>query len=302
MLSSRDVSDREASRWGASRVELLGIPIDPVTPEVLLTRVSETAEASDRARLFFCLNVNYVNLAQGDPEVLKCFRGADTVYADGMGVVWGARLLGYSLPAKITVTDFVDPLCAKAVERGYSVFLLGGRPFSVEESGRRLTARYPGLQIVGMHHGFFTQYDEASLVKTIRNAAPKILLVGLGAPRQERWLMHYRTALPPCAALTCGALFDFVWGGLPRAPRWLTEHGLEWVWRLRIEPRRLWRRYLVGNPVFLFRVLRTRWHRGVGGNGEWGASYLVGCGGVERVAGGWRTGGGGSERTGGRFS
>ena len=252
------MDERQGSRGRAARIELLGIPVDPLTPQNLLEKVSYAAEASDRARLLFCLNVNYVNLAQGDPQLLKCFQGADTVYADGMGILWGARMLGHCLPAKITVTDFIDLLGARAAQRGYGLFFLGGEPGRAEEAGHRLAVRYPGLRIVGIHHGFFAPQDEPRLVDSIRKAAPQILLVGLGAPHQEQWLTRNRAVLPPCAGLTCGALFDFVSGHLPRGPQWLTDHGLEWAWRLVIEPRRLWRRYLLGNPIFLIRVWRSR--------------------------------------------
>lgn len=239
-------------------VDILGIPVDPLTSVELLERVVRAVEVADRARLFFCLNVNYANLAQSDAALLDAFRQADTVYADSMGILIGARILGRRLPAKLTTTDFVEPLAAVAARRGFSVFFLGGAPGRAEEAAARLAARHPGLRVCGTHDGFFTPSDSTEVVKAIWGARPDILLVGLGAGLQECWLTRHRSDLPPCAALTCGALFDFVSGWVRRAPPLLTDHGLEWVWRLALEPRRLWRRYVLGNPRFLASVLRSR--------------------------------------------
>jgi N-acetylglucosaminyldiphosphoundecaprenol N-acetyl-beta-D-mannosaminyltransferase len=142
------------------------------------------------------------------------------------------------------------------------VYLLGARPGVAQEAARRLQARYPDLEIVGVHHGFFDHaagsLENEAVVREINDARPDILLVGMGMPLQEYWLMENQDRLQGGVVLTGGAVFDYVSGGLRRGPRALTHSGFEWLARLLVEPRRLWRRYLIGNPLFLLRVLRQR--------------------------------------------
>ena len=127
-----------------------------------------------------------------------------------------------------------------------------------QAAARKLKQRYPGLNVVGVHHGYFDRSENEAVVQKINAAAPDILLVGLGMPLQEYWLMENRHRLDASVALTGGAAFDYVSGRLRRGPRLLVSSGFEWLARLLIDPRRLWRRYLVGNPLFLLRVVRQR--------------------------------------------
>jgi N-acetylglucosaminyldiphosphoundecaprenol N-acetyl-beta-D-mannosaminyltransferase len=173
-----------------------------------------------------------------------------------------ARLLGRRIPERITYADWAWRLAAFAEAEGFSVYLLGARPGVAQEAARRLQARYPDLEIVGVHHGFFDHaagsLENEAVVREINDARPDILLVGMGMPLQEYWLMENQDRLQGGVVLTGGAVFDYVSGGLRRGPRALTHSGFEWLARLLVEPRRLWRRYLIGNPLFLLRVLRQR--------------------------------------------
>jgi N-acetylglucosaminyldiphosphoundecaprenol N-acetyl-beta-D-mannosaminyltransferase len=149
-----------------------------------------------------------------------------------------------------------------AQAQGLSLFLLGAKPGVADQAAERLRQQFPDLRIVGRHHGYFDKTpghpDNVTVLQQIDTARPDILIVGFGMPTQEQWLKDNWGQLNVKVALTGGAVFDYVSKNLARGPRWMTDHGLEWLARLLIEPRRLWRRYLIGNPVFLWRVLMQR--------------------------------------------
>ena len=235
--------------------------MDPVTVEGLQEEVGRLIRAGERG-LVLNANANCLNLCYEDPELRAFLNGADVVFCDGAGVMLAARLLGGRIPERVTYADWAWRLAAFAEAQGFSMYLLGARPGVAREAARRLKARYPDLDIVGVRHGFFDHSADSpgneAVVREINDARPDILLVGLGMPLQEYWLMENRDGLNVGAALTGGAVFDYVSGRLRRGPRVLTESGFEWLARLLVEPRRLWRRYLIGNPLFLLRVLGQR--------------------------------------------
>jgi N-acetylglucosaminyldiphosphoundecaprenol N-acetyl-beta-D-mannosaminyltransferase len=187
---------------------------------------------------------------------------AEIVFCDGAGVVLGARILGNHIPQRITYADWTWQLAEFAEPRGFTLFFLGARPGVADKAAANLKARYPDLRIVGTHHGYFDKTpgsaENEAVIEQINTVRPNILIVGFGMPLQERWLMENWDRIDANVALTGGAVFDYVSGELQRAPRWMTDNGLEWLGRLLIEPRRLWRRYLIGNPLFLWRVLKQR--------------------------------------------
>jgi N-acetylglucosaminyldiphosphoundecaprenol N-acetyl-beta-D-mannosaminyltransferase len=243
------------------RVDVLGVGVDPVTVEGLHREVGRLIRNEHRGSVLN-VNVHCLNLCYDDPELRGFLNGADIVFCDGAGVMLAARLLGRRIPERITYADWAWRLAAFTEAEGFSVYLLGARSGVAQEAARRLQARYPDLQIVGVRHGFFDHAagspENEAVVKVINGLRPDILLVGMGMPLQEYWLMENRNRLEVGVVLTGGAVFDYVSGGLRRGPRVLTDSGFEWLARLLIEPRRLWRRYLIGNFLFLLRVLRQR--------------------------------------------
>ncbi|HEX2729675.1 MAG TPA: WecB/TagA/CpsF family glycosyltransferase [Rubrobacteraceae bacterium] len=248
----------------AERVDVLGVGVDPLTVEELETEVRRLARGAERA-VVLNVNAHCLNLAYRDASLRDYFDRADVVFCDGFGVKLAAWLLGCWIPARITYADWMWRLAALAAREGFSVYFLGARPGVARRAADRLVARYPGLVVSGAHHGYFdhrtgTPENEA-IVEGINAAVPDILVVGFGMPLQERWLMENRHRLNAKVALTGGAAFDYVAGNLRRGPRLLTDNGLEWLTRLLIEPRRLWRRYLIGNPLLLARVLRQRFSK-----------------------------------------
>ncbi|CAA9442484.1 MAG: N-acetylmannosaminyltransferase [uncultured Rubrobacteraceae bacterium] len=242
------------------RVEVLGVGVDPATVDGLHAEIRRLVRR--RGGVVLNANAHCLNLCYRDPALRRFFGAADLVFCDGAGVKLAARMLGGRLPERITYADWLPRLADFAEEEGLSLFFLGARPGVAERAAKRLRATRPALKVVGVRHGYFDRDADGAengvVVAEINAARPDVLLLGLGMPLQERWLMENRRRLDVGVALTGGAVFDYASGGLRRGPRLLTDNGLEWLARLLVEPRRLWRRYLLGNPLFLLRVLRQR--------------------------------------------
>jgi N-acetylglucosaminyldiphosphoundecaprenol N-acetyl-beta-D-mannosaminyltransferase len=245
----------------AGRVVVLGVGVDPLTVEDLHAEIGRLVRGGGRG-LVLNVNAHCLNLCYEDPALRAFFNGAEVVFCDGAGVMLGARILGGRIPARITYADWAWRLAAFAAAERFSLFFLGARPGVAREAARRLRERYPGLKIAGSRHGYFDHSagspESEAVVEEINAAAPDILLVGLGMPLQEYWLMENGRKLDAGVTLTGGAVFDYVSGRLRRGPRFLTSGGFEWLARLLVEPGRLWRRYLIGNPLFLLRVVKQR--------------------------------------------
>ena len=238
--------------------------MDRITVEGLHAELARLVRR--RGGIVLNANAHCLNLCHEDEGLRRFFAAADVVFCDGVGVRLAARMLGDELPERITYADWLPRLAALAEERGFSLFFLGARPGVAREAARRLEASHPGLKIAGVRHGYFDHRagspENGAVVAEVNAARPDVLLVGLGMPLQERWLMENRRRLDVGVALTGGAVFDYASGRLRRGPCLLTDNGLEWLARLIVEPRRLWRRYLLGNPLFLARVLAQRWREG----------------------------------------
>jgi N-acetylglucosaminyldiphosphoundecaprenol N-acetyl-beta-D-mannosaminyltransferase len=244
------------------RVNVLGVDVDPVTVAELHANILDFVRGEGHA-LILHANVYGLNLCYRDPELRSFFNeAASLVFCDGAGIMLAARMLGERIPERITYADWAWQLAAFAEREGLSLFLLGARPGVAESAVARLKEQYPNLKIAGVHHGYFDQTAGASeneaVLAEINAARADVLLVGFGMPLQERWLMRNWSRIDARVALTGGAVFDYVSGELKRGPRILTDNGFEWLARLLIEPGRLWRRYVIGNPLFLLRVLRQR--------------------------------------------
>lgn len=243
------------------RIDVLGVGVDPLTVEGLQAEIERLVREDARA-LVLNVNAHCLNLCYEDAALRDFFNRAEVVFCDGAGVALAARVLGRRIPARITYADWAWSLAAFAASEGLSLYLLGAGPGVAGEAAQRLRERHPGLEISGFHHGFFDHRagspENEAVLREVNAAKPDILLVGLGMPLQERWLMENRDRLEARVALTGGAVFDYVSGRLRRGLRLLTDNGFEWLARLLVEPRRLWRRYLIGNPLFISRVLRQR--------------------------------------------
>jgi N-acetylglucosaminyldiphosphoundecaprenol N-acetyl-beta-D-mannosaminyltransferase len=238
--------------------DVLGVRVDALPLPGLVEQTIRTAQVSERRTVLYA-NVHVLNTACGDPELRAILNAADLVYCDGAGVALGARLLGYRLPGRMTGADWIEPLCAACAETGTALYFLGGRPGVAARAAELLQGRYPGLCVAGSHHGYLADPAVCTdAIAAVNAASPHILLVGMGTPTQEKWIAAHRARLEVAVVWAVGALFDFVAGAQPRGPRWMLDNGLEWLYRFYSDPRRLWRRYVVGNPLFLARVLAQR--------------------------------------------
>ncbi|MCI0398618.1 MAG: WecB/TagA/CpsF family glycosyltransferase [Chloroflexi bacterium] len=247
----------------ANQINILGVRVHALTVALLHQQIDDEIR-NGRHSLVLNVNVHCLNLAYELAWLRRLLNNARVVFCDGAGVRLGARILGYHLPQRITYADWIWQLADFCAERGHTLFLLGARPGVVQRAVERLEQRYPRLEIVGVQDGYFNKEREDSenkaVVEEINRLQPDILIVGFGMPLQERWLMENWERLDVHVALTGGAVFDYISGELRRPSSWMTNHGLEWLGRLVIEPRRLWRRYIVGNPRFLWRVLKERFN------------------------------------------
>lgn len=242
-------------------VHLLGVRIHLLSIDDLFSYISRVIRSQNRA-LITNVNVYAMNLSYNLPWFRAFLNSADIVFCDGAGVILGARILGYPSSQRITYADWMWQLAEFAESRDFTFFFLGARPGIADKAAKRLKEHFPNLRIVGIHHGYFDKTpgspENEAVIQKINAVKPNILIVGFGMPLQERWLMENWERIEANVALTGGAVFDYISGELRRAPRWMTDHGLEWLGRLIIEPRRLWKRYLIGNPLFIWRVLKQR--------------------------------------------
>jgi N-acetylglucosaminyldiphosphoundecaprenol N-acetyl-beta-D-mannosaminyltransferase len=239
------------------RSRIFDIPVDLGQPAELIRRITGWVGSGRPARRVMYLNAHVLNQSRANPALREALEQADLVYCDGYGVRLAAKALDAEIPHRMTGADWIYGLAALCELGGQSVYLLGAEPGVTAEAARRLDRWYPRLRIAGTHHGYFdigSAHDDR-VVEDINARKPDIVLVGMGTPKQELWVAHNAAHLETDVVWTVGALFDYVSGRVPRAPRWLADNGLEWIFRLAIEPQRMWRRYLLGNPVFISRVM-----------------------------------------------
>ncbi|WP_281412014.1 WecB/TagA/CpsF family glycosyltransferase [Motiliproteus sediminis] len=185
-----------------------------------------------------------------DSRLDESVRECDIVNIDGMGVVWGARLLGYEVPERVAGVDLFHKLVAMSAERGFPVFLLGAKPEVIEETTRRVERMYPNIKIAGFHHGYFWD-DEKAVVDKIRESGARLLFVAITSPKKENFINQWKNQIGVDFVMGVGGTFDVVAGKVRRAPAWMQRSGLEWLYRVYQEPRRMWKRYLITNFLFL---------------------------------------------------
>jgi N-acetylglucosaminyldiphosphoundecaprenol N-acetyl-beta-D-mannosaminyltransferase len=247
----------------ATPFRLLSVRIDDIARVDLEREILDAAEKQKRL-LFAYLNIHAINKASADRRLSAIIDSAARAYCDGEGVRLGARILGRNIPPRIVLTYWGWELCSACASRGLSVFLLGASEESSVRAAQELQRRIPGLRVAGRHHGYFAKSgpENEQVVEMINEARPDLIFVGFGLPLQEYWIEENMERLSAGAILTCGSMIDYMSGFRSVAPAWMARNGLEWLFRLIQEPRRLWRRYLIGNPLFLARVLSERLLKG----------------------------------------
>ncbi len=204
-------------------------------------------------------NIHSFNVAYENPVMQAFLNSAEAVRCDGHGVKLGARLLGIKIMNRTTWADWWNLLGEFCQDHDLSMFFLGARPGIAESAGKVIQSQFNRLRIAGMHHGYFEKqgYESEAAVELINNSHPDILIVGMGMPLQETWLNRYREKINVPVVLTGGACLDYLSGAVTRCPPWMSRNGLEWFYRFLLEPRRMFRRYVIGNPLFFFRIIRA---------------------------------------------
>jgi N-acetylglucosaminyldiphosphoundecaprenol N-acetyl-beta-D-mannosaminyltransferase len=251
-----------------NKIRIFEINIDSFSLAIFLEKVKKIL-AGDKQEIISYVNIHALCLSSKNPRLINFFRSSEIVFCDGFGVRVAARILGYPPPERYTPPDFIDYLADICVEQGYSIFFLGAKPGVSELAAETLKAAHPKLLIAGTAHGYFNKMKECEenqqVIDIINQACPDILFVGFGMPSQEYWIEENRINLNVKVLMPVGALIDYVAQQVRRAPKWMTDHGLEWLGRLIIEPQRLWKRYLFEIPRFFYLVFReaytNKYHR-----------------------------------------
>lgn len=240
---------------------IFGLNINNVTMDDaidLLLPKQKTGQPSDRCKTACFVNVNSVNQCASNPRLQASINASDYCFADGSGIRLAAKHLNINIADNINGTDMLPILCQRLQAEDKSLYLLGASPGIANKTAQRLQKNFPKLRIVGVRHGFFSQQQNQQEIDLINQANADLLLVALGSPHQEHWLQQNAPQLNCSTAIAVGGLFDFFAGKFSRAPLWMRELGLEWVWRLYQDPATKFNRYVIGNPIFLYRTYFTQ--------------------------------------------
>ena len=244
------------------RINICGVEIDQYNFDEVLEQIVNHVVAGKDPAYVVTPNAMHILSLQTDAPFREIYRQAFLVVPDGVSLLWSAKFLNTPLNGRVNGTDLFEQLCAVAAKKGLKVFLLGGREGAADTAKEILEARHPDLKIVGTHcppYGFESQSAELALINAkIKATKPDLLFVGLGAPKQEKWIAANYQELAVPISVGIGVSFELVANMVSRAPVWMQKTGLEWLFRLIVEPSRLWKRYVIGNPLFILLVLKQR--------------------------------------------
>ena len=235
-----------------NRVQILGVPVDMVNYEEALGRLKGFLE-TERVSLIVTPNSEIVVNAGKNPQLMEAIQQAEMVIPDGVGLVYASKILKYPLEERVTGIDFLGKALEYLAAAGKSVYLFGSKPGIAEKAGARMAEAYPGLKIAGTRNGYFKPEEEEEILEEINRAAPDLLCVALGSPKQELFVLKYRDRLRARAAIGVGGSLDVWSGDLKRAPEFYRKHGLEWLYRLIQEPSRYKR--MAALPLFMLKVI-----------------------------------------------
>lgn len=245
----------------AGRVDICGIGIDRISFQETVEAVTGLVAKGTPSFIATC-NVDHIIKLRKDPDFMAVYKQASFVVPDGIPLLWAASFLGTSLKGRVNGTDLFEKLCEISVGYKYRLFFLGGRSGAADGAAGVLRTRYPGIQIVGTYSpplGFENnEAENGSIISMIRDARADILFVGLGAPKQEKWICKYKDEYKVPLSIGIGVSFEFIAGMVKRAPVWMQRAGLEWLWRVLMEPSRLWKRYFIDDMKFFWFLLNQK--------------------------------------------
>jgi N-acetylglucosaminyldiphosphoundecaprenol N-acetyl-beta-D-mannosaminyltransferase len=254
LLSRKEVA---ADKPPSECVTILDIKIHNHNMEQAVEHIFSIASHGRSEQVAF-VNQDCLNISVGNTKYRELLQSIPLVLADGIGIHIACRMLNTAMADNVNGTDLFPFLCERAEQRKIPIYFLGGRDGIAERMVGNLKETWPELRIAGFHHGYFDESDEAALIEEIASSGAGILLTAFGAPRQELWLQRHQQNLGVGVCIGVGGLFDFYSGNIKRAPVWMREIGMEWVYRLLQEPGRMWRRYIIGIPLFIWRIWRWR--------------------------------------------
>ena len=238
-------------------VNILDVNVSCLDIEGIFARVKEWVEGDQRRTILY-VNAHCLNLASEDTYYRRLLNQADIVYADGISVVWSSRILAGCKLQKNTGADWIEDFCRFAEQESIRIYILAGEEGVAQNAKDNLLKSYPEIKIVGYSDGFFKNKSEDQVLSEIRVLSTQVLFVGMGTPHQERWTYEHREEISASVCWVVGALFDIIAGTKSRAPPWMVRVGLEWFYRLIVDPVGLWERYIIGNPRFVTRIIRQK--------------------------------------------
>ncbi|NPA43409.1 MAG: WecB/TagA/CpsF family glycosyltransferase [Chlorobi bacterium] len=246
------------------KVELFGIPVDNLDMEETVRLVARAVERGEPLH-HVVVNAGKIVAMADNPSLREAVLSADVINADGMGVIWAARLAGRPLKERVAGIDLMHRLLAEAARRGWKAYFLGARPHILEKAVDKVRQTYGAHIIAGYRDGYFDDSRAEEVARTIADSGAQLLFVGISSPKKEEFLTRHKEVLSRVPfVMGVGGSFDVLAGKVRRAPRWMQRAGLEWLFRFLQEPRRLWKRYLIGNARFAAMALRQAWQSRAG--------------------------------------
>jgi len=236
-------------------MNILKVRYDNITFKEAIKKAISLVDANNKSNIFF-VNIDCLYKAQSDNEYRNALTSASLILPDGIGLKLLTRIIGGRMKENCNGSDFSPIFMSKAVKRGYKIFFLGGKDNVAQKAADNMRKKIPGIQIVGTHEGYFN--SEEDVINKINDSLADILFVAMGVPLQEKWIARNRNKLNPKLCLGVGALFDYLSGTIKRAPKFIQIIKLEWLWRVIMEPKRLWKRYLVDDMKFFWLVLKQK--------------------------------------------
>ena len=242
---SENIAEKKSTRY-----KIMNTYVNVASMDETIRRVEKIIEKGKPTQ-HVVINASKVNLMEDDPELRRIVNSCPLINADGASIVWAAKKLGVPLKERVTGCDLFQELVKVASEKGYKIYLFGAKEEVVTKVKAIYEEQYPGIQIVGYRNGYFTEADEPEIVKNMAESGADMMFVAFSSPKKEYWVNKYLEQLNIPFVMGVGGSFDIVAGVTERAPKWFQAHGLEWLYRFIQEPRRMWKRYIIGNAKFV---------------------------------------------------
>lgn len=242
------------------RIHLLGSYLDPLTMDETLECVEAFVTSGEHVQ-HVVINAGKINLMAQNPTCRQIINKSALINADGQSIVWAARFLGYDVPERVTGIDLFEALVKKAAEKGWRPYYFGATEDVVQAVVTKHRRQYPKLDIAGFRNGYFEEVESMEIAEAIRDSRADLLFVAFSSPKKEIWVHDYQSVMEVPFVMGVGGSFDVLAGKTKRAPKWIQRIGLEWFYRWVQEPRRMFKRYIIGNIAFIKRVLKEKWER-----------------------------------------